>query len=103
MALFRRAFDSHRLLLPPPVLSEALSDPQLGIEKAALIRRLPLLPLFDGYWQRAGIMRAWLKREGYKGVLADCLIAQACIDTRVPLITYDHDLRHFERAGLDLL
>lgn len=99
-ALFRRAFIAGRLILPPPVLAEALSDPELPIDKAARIRVLPLLPTREGYWARAGMMRAWLKRQGYKGALADCLIAQACIDHDVPLITYDRDFRHFRDAGL---
>jgi predicted nucleic acid-binding protein len=102
MALFRRAFTAGHLLLPPPVLSEALSDPALPVEKAARIRAIPLLELRRGYWERAGMIRAWLKRQGYKGVLADCLIAQACIDSKVPLITYDRDFRHFVSAGLEL-
>jgi predicted nucleic acid-binding protein len=64
---------------------------------------LPLLPIHDGYWQRTGDLRAQLLRAGRKAKLADCLIAQACIDNDAPLITYDRDFRHFEVAGLKLL
>lgn len=103
IALFRRMFEQGRILLPPPVLSEVLSDPQLPIEKSAVIRALPLLPIRDGYWERAGLTRAWLKSQGFKGALGDCLIAQVCIDARVPLITYDRDFRHFTDAGLILV
>jgi len=103
IALLRRFFEQGRLLLPPPVLSEVLSDPRLPVDKSATIRVLPLLPLRDGYWKRAGLTRAWLKSQGYKGALGDCLIAQACIDARVPLITYDRDFRHFTDAGLILI
>jgi len=36
--------------------------------------------------------------------LADTLIAQSCIDYRVPLITRDSDFRHFAKyCGLILL
>lgn len=59
-----------------------------------------MLPIIDGYWQRAGDLRAQLLRGGFKAKLADCLIAQACIDSDATLITYDRDFRHFERAGL---
>jgi len=103
MALFRRLFEAGHILLPPPVLSDALSDAPSPIEKAMRIRALPLLQIREGYWKRAGMARAWLKRQGYKGALGDCLIAQACIDSRVPLITYDRDFRHFRDAGLILI
>ena len=103
IALFPRLFEAGRIILPPPVLSEALSDPTLPIDKAVRICALPILQIQEGYWKRAGMMRAWLKRQGYKGALGDCLIAQACIDSRVPLITYDRDFRHFSDAGLILI
>ena len=44
-----------------------------------------------------------LLRNGRKAKLADCLIAQACIDNDAPLITYDRDFRHFESAGLRVI
>jgi predicted nucleic acid-binding protein len=31
------------------------------------------------------------------------LIAQSCLDHDIPLITYDHDFRHFVRVGLKLV
>jgi predicted nucleic acid-binding protein len=34
--------------------------------------------------------------------LADTLIAQACLDHEVPLVTRDPDFRHFRTAGLRL-
>lgn len=103
MTLFRRFFEIGHVLLPPPVLSEVLSDRELPIDKGARIRALPLLQIREGYWKRAGLIRAWLKRQGYKGALGDCLIAQACIDSHIPLITYDRDFRHFRDAGLILI
>lgn len=84
-------------------MSEVLSDPALRAEKADRVRAIPLIDLEEGFWHRAGMMRGLLKAEGYKAVLADCLIAQSCIDADIPLITYDRDFRHFERAGLKLL
>jgi predicted nucleic acid-binding protein len=35
--------------------------------------------------------------------LADTLIAQSCIDHRLPLITADLDFRHFKPLGLIVL
>lgn len=40
---------------------------------------------------------------GHKAKLADTLIAQACLDHRVPLVTRDLDFRHFAAAGLVLI
>jgi predicted nucleic acid-binding protein len=40
---------------------------------------------------------------GFKARLADALIAQACIDHDVALITRDKDFRHFVRHGLHVL
>lgn len=101
--LVRDAFESDTLLLPPAVLTEALSDPALPAAKAARIRAIPLLGVSEGFWDRAGILRAFLLSYGYNGRLGDVLIAQACIDHEIPLITYDRDFRRFERAGLKLL
>ncbi len=92
------AFDRDLLVLPPVVLTEALSDSALPAAKAARIRAIPLLGVLDGFWDRAGILRALVS-----GRLGDVLIAQACIDQDLPLITYDRDFRRFERAGLKLL
>jgi predicted nucleic acid-binding protein len=101
--LVKEAFDQDVLLLPPAVLTEALSDPALPAVKAARIRAVPLLAVMEGFWDRAGMLRAFLLSRGYNGRLGDVLIAQACIDHEVPLITYDRDFRRFERAGLKLL
>jgi predicted nucleic acid-binding protein len=43
--------------------------------------------LIDGYWRRAGLLRAMLVKRGHKAKLADVLIAQSCLDHRVLLIT----------------
>ena len=91
---------AHRhAVLPPVVLSELLSDPKLAPHVAALLRGLPLLPTADGYWERAGRLRAKLLAAGFKVRLADTLIAQSCIDHGVALITRDRDFRRFARVG----
>jgi predicted nucleic acid-binding protein len=88
--------------LPPVVLSEALSSPAVEQRFIDFVLSLPLLDLEDGYWQRAGDLRRSFLSDVYKAKLSDVLIAQACIDKNVPLITHDADFRHFTRAGLKL-
>jgi predicted nucleic acid-binding protein len=88
--------------LPPIVLSEALSSPAVEEGFVAFVLSLPLLPVDDGYWKRAGELRRSVLETGRKAKLADVLIAQSCIDFDIPLITNDADFRHFVRAGLKL-
>jgi predicted nucleic acid-binding protein len=88
--------------LPPIVLSEALSSPAVEEGFVKFVLSLPLLPVDDGFWKRAGELRRSVLEAGLKAKLADSLIAQVCIDNNAALITYDADLRHFTRAGLKL-
>jgi predicted nucleic acid-binding protein len=94
----------HRLaVLPPVVLLELLSDPQLTQDVKDLFISLPLLDVSDGYWERAGLLQATALSRGRKARLADTLIAQSCLDHGVELVTRDADFRHFAgRAGLRL-
>lgn len=85
--------------LPPVVVSEFLSDPQLRPNIAALIVALPSLPVTDGYWERAGRLRSRLLAKGLKARLTDTLIAQSCLDHDVSLVTADRDFRHFVTIG----
>jgi predicted nucleic acid-binding protein len=96
---------SHRqAVLPPVVLSELLSEPRLTSEMKELFTQLPLLEVTDGYWERAGLLRANAIARGRKAPLADALIAQSCLDHDVPLLTRDAHFRLFVRtAGLTLV
>ncbi len=94
---------AHQACLAPVVLTELLSDPKLSKAVKARFERLPLLELKDGFWERAGHLRASVLARRHKARLADTLIAQACIDHDVPLVTRDQDFRHFVSAGLTLL
>lgn len=85
--------------LPPVVLSEVLSDPELPANVAGLIKALPSLPITDGYWERAGELRSRLLAKGLRARLADTLIAQSCLDHGVSLVTQDRDFRHFAKVG----
>jgi len=90
-------------VFPPVVVTELLSDPALRSEVGTLIRAVPRLEIVDGYWERAGELRARLLRRGLKARLADSLIAQSCIDHEVALVTRDRDFRNFAaHAGLTL-
>jgi predicted nucleic acid-binding protein len=89
--------------LPPVVLSEVLSDPELPKPLEEALLQIPTLDLQPGYWERAGRLRAQVIGRGHKAKLADSLIAQSCLDHDVPLITRDRDFHHFVPAGLRLL
>lgn len=98
------AFARRQAVLPPVVLTEVLSDPGLGDDLRATLHDLPILETVDGFWQRAGALRAAVLKTGRKARIADALIAQSCLDHQVPLITRDRDFRHFARlARLELI
>ena len=87
----------------PVVLTELLSDPKLPSDVAETISEVPLIELAPGYWQRAGALRAKVLAKRRKARLGDALIAQSCIDQRIPLITRDRDFNAFAAAAnLDL-
>ena len=102
--LVQSALDHQQLVLPPPVLGELLSDPELPSTVRSLLVPLPQLQVEPGFWERAGLLRASVLKRRLKARLADALIAQSCLDQSVPLVTRDKDVRHFARAaGLALL
>jgi predicted nucleic acid-binding protein len=86
-------------LLPPVVLTELLSARNLARDLKETILAIPMLDITDGYWERAGLLRAHLMSRRYKARLADTLIAQSCLDHQVALITRDRDFRHFAEHG----
>ena len=99
-----QAMSDHLVVIPPVVLVELLSDSKLPPVVSELLRLLPLLEIGDGYWERAGALRAKALSKGRKARLADTLIAQSCLDYNIPLIARDRDFRIFATfAGLKLL
>jgi predicted nucleic acid-binding protein len=84
---------------PPVVLTELLSDPRLDPSVATLLTQNPILETLDGFWERAGLLRARILARGLKARLADALVAQSCIDHGVRLIARDTDFRHFARLA----
>jgi predicted nucleic acid-binding protein len=98
----RSALLDGTLTLPPAVIAEVLSDRGAAVIEADLLA-LQILPITDGYWQRAGQARRTLQSHRLRAKLGDALIAQSCIDHDVALITRDRDFRHFEKhCGLRL-
>jgi predicted nucleic acid-binding protein len=98
------ALESEQGVFPPIVLTELLSGREVVGRAAAIIMAVPQLAVLDGYWLRAGNLRAGLLRRGLKAGLADSLIAQSCLDHDVALITRDRDFRNFARhTGLRLV
>lgn len=90
--------------IAPVTLTELLSDPKLPRSLRETILHLPVLPITEGYWERAGLMRAKILKAGRKAKLADTLIVQTCLDHRAMLVTRGKDFRIFHRfAGLKLL
>jgi hypothetical protein len=99
-----QAFADRVGVVTPVTVTEVLSDPSLNRNVRQTILELPVLPLSEGFWERAGLLRAKVLRGGHRAKLADALIAQNCLDHRAALITRDRDFRIFEKlAGLRLL
>jgi len=102
--LVDQAFSDEVGIVSPVTITEILSDPNLNRSIRELILQLPVLPITDGFWERAGMLRAKLLRAGHKAKLADTLIAQNCLDHGASLLTRDEDFKTFKRvAGLRIL
>jgi hypothetical protein len=98
-ALVESALADQQACLPPVVLAELLSAPELPRALASLLARLPVLDTHPGYWARTGQLRAKLLARRHRARLADALVAQSCLDHGVRLVTRDDDFRHFARLG----
>lgn len=97
------ALAGRRLVMAPMVISELLSAPGVKNELAMDLRQIPVLEFKAGYWERAGRLRAQLRKAGYKPRMMDTLIALACLDHNVTLLTNDQGFRRFAKvAGLKL-
>lgn len=104
VTILERALEQRSALLPAVVLAELLSNPRLPIPLRESLLQIPLLPVTQGFWERAGLLRAKILSKGFKARLADSLIAQNCLDEGVALLTRDRDFRHYEKiAGLKLV
>jgi hypothetical protein len=86
-------------VLSPVTVSELLSDPHLTQTLRRTILELPTLSLTEGFWERAGLLRAKVLRTGHRANLADTLIAQSCLDHHATLVTRDRDFKTFVSAA----
>lgn len=92
------------VVLPPVVLTEVLCEPALPARHRGLLLALPLLETMPDHWARAAATRRTVLVKKLRARLADTLIAQACIDHDVALLTRDKDFRHFAKhCGLRLV
>lgn len=98
VAALARALEARQVVMPPPVLTELLSDPELSPSVAQTLLELPLVTLKDGFWRRAGKLRARALARKRKARLGDALIAQCCMDADIALITRDGDFKAFSGA-----
>jgi predicted nucleic acid-binding protein len=90
-----QALRDKQVVMVPAVLCELFSAPEITRYAEEQLNSVPLMPIEEGYWKRAGKSRAELLKKGRRARLADSLIAQVCIDTGVPLVTRDRDFRAF--------
>ncbi len=102
--LLDKGLEAKQVMLPPVVVTELLSDPELSKTLVSLIKEIPRLEVSDGYWERAGALRSQLLAKGFKVRVADALIAQSCLDNKIGLITRDGDFKALAKVcGLSLL
>ena len=102
--LLDKALEDRQVLMAPAVLTELLSDPNLPPAVAKSLSDVPLIEIQTGYWERAGVLRAKALAKRRKARLGDALIAQTCVDRKIPLLTRDRDCRAFsEAANLELV
>jgi len=98
------ALRDQQVVMPPVVLTELLSDPKIPPDVVTTLCELPLLEVDEGYWRRAGELRAKVLESRRKARLGDALIAQSCLDRGIPLVTRDRDFKAFAAAAaLDIL
>jgi len=99
--LIDQALVDQIVVLAPVTVSELLSDPNLTSTLRQTILELPTLQITEGFWERAGLLRAKLLGNGRRANLADTLIAQSCLDHHATLVTRDRDFKNFASfAGL---
>ena len=94
-----KSLADRQVVMPPIVLTELMSDPQLPSALAQMLADIPRIDPADDFWIRAGKLRAKVLAGRRKARLGDALIAQSCLDAGIPLITRDGDFRAFVRAA----
>lgn len=96
MELLAQQLDKGQVWLHGLVLSELMAGHDFDAaaqEIFTTLARFRQLEFKSGYWLRAGLLRHRLRGLGSKAPLADCLIAQLCMDYDLPLLTRDADFQ----------
>jgi predicted nucleic acid-binding protein len=96
--LLDQALADRQTLMIPAVFTELFSDAFLPPSVARGLLDIPMIELQEGYWHRAGLLRAKVLSKRRKARLGHALIAQTCLDRNIPLITRDQDFRAFADA-----
>jgi len=92
----------NKVALCPLVITE-MTSVLLDATARELLKKFLLLDFKEGFWERAGASRYRLISKKLKAKVADSIIAQSSIDHGVPLLTRDHDFRHYVTlCGLEL-
>ena len=94
-----QALADHQALMVPAVFTELFSDATLDPSVARGLLNIPMIELQEGYWHRAGLLRAKVLSKRRKARLGDALIAQSCIDRGIALLTRDKDFQAFADAA----
>jgi predicted nucleic acid-binding protein len=104
LELFRSALNEGRVVMSPTVLSELLSSTAMPPEVERALSEMPFATPAPDFWKDAGKLRRTLAKQGVNASLADCLVAQSCLEHRLPLLTRDQGIKKFAaKAGLALL
>lgn len=97
--LVQSHLEQRSLFIVPISITELLSARDLRPEIRVVAETLNLLELTEGYWARAGLLRGKCLAAGRRARMADTLIAQACLDANLPLLTDDADFAVFQFIG----
>ena len=97
--LLDQALADRQLLMIPAVFTELFSDASLPPSVARGLSDVPLIDLEAGYWHRAGLLRAKVLSIRRKARLGDALIAQTCLDRKLPLLTRDKYFAAFSEVS----
>lgn len=103
LARFRLALNEGRVVMAPVVLTELLSSTEITADVEKKLDELSFAEPSPSFWKEGGKLRRRLARLGFTASLADCLVAQSCLERGLPLLTRDKSIQKFApRLGLAL-
>ena len=104
LEVFRKSLNEGRVMMAPVVLTELLSSQHLPEALEKDLCEMEFAEPRPQFWRDAGRLRRRLARTGLNASLADCLIAQSCLERDVPLLTRDNGIRSFgPKIGLSII